>query len=1358
MLNTTDIVKNFKTKTSDAHQIALDQIATKVLCFKADYAEATGTHNTGTANFVQTLYDTKIPPQEEDERVRTTIYGHPSVIFHKTDASADPVFVGKYNTNTDKSSEETFGFTSDYPDVQSVEFCNNTSEACLFQGPIPSQWGDDFEFRYPDGHKDISAFKEMHDWVVSTYQVDATGDALAETYIGVDGIQYTHDTAEYRLAKFKKEFTEHFDMEYALVYYIYTFFALMVDQRAKNLFLTSWDKKHWMCYFYDNDTIYGINNQGDLVLDYYYEDRDQLGDAYVFNGATSTLWVNFKAAFWDEIKEKYRELRSDGRLSKAKLIETYVTNQADKWSISIYNEDSDYKYVSMVRSNNDTSNLNQVRGNGVEHLDYMLDNRFVFCDSMCYAGNKDDYNYPEDYISLRIYTPVDENDNPRTDLAVAPNANITVTPYSSMYVGAKYKANGTLLQERATANVPVTFVPPANSDTGEPEKFNNTETAVFGASQISSLGDLSALYCGSIKVGKATKLTELIVGSGVEGYRNENLWEFEVGTNKLLKKVDIRNCPKLTTPLALANCPNIQEIYATGSGITGLELPKSGYLKKVYLPGTLTNLTVTNQQYIEEFELDGYDKLTTLRIEQAVNIPVEDIMLNAPNLNRIRLIDVSWNAESEEALVETIEKFKSCLGLDANGNNTNNAVVTGRVYVGEKVSDEVVGDIYNNFPDLIIDDGSEELYIVNYKDWDGSILWSDRLAEGENAIDPIQAGKIDAPFREPDENYSYEFIGWNMLPTNVARHYIVTAQYNTQVAINFAVDGKIIHSDYVIYGSNAEDPVANGTIDPPVKEGTDDLRYMFSGWDGSLLNITMPRTINAVFSHLYPVRFFATDSSTLPHYVQWVKEGESAHDPSQDEDYTIPPEIMASADKKLVFSHWNDYPANVTGICRVDANYNTYWAVRFWNKPAEGSKDVVVDEQWIKDGDSAVDPTTRLENPIPTPTKTSTAKYDFKFSKWNGDYTNVKESKNIYAVYSEILRKYNIYFCNMTQDNVLYTVKNVSYGSGASYVGQTPTKTGVKDPENYIFTGWSPLPENIQGDTYCYALFRYNAYLFGKLGDNSEYGTVDNPNWDAINAYWDVISADVASYQNGTLTEDEFKNKYPIGGRMLVPIILSDGVMHIADLEIIEYEHDNLADGTGKALLTFFCKNLTDIYRRMGADNLGGWQDSEMREFMNGELFNALPSELQSAIKPVIKISDGGESSKTLISTEDKCWLASYAEVGFASIREVLEGQGEVYASTFSTDKKSRVKYLPDGNTAYGWWLRSSSYSLDGNSILFCRVQVSGILYSEIETNNYAVAFGFCIGANTINKEISDKQTAILGAGAFGTLILGRSE
>lgn len=92
----------------------------------------------------------------------------------------------------------------------------------------------------------------MHDWVVSTRQDTATGNALSETYTDVDGNEYTYDTAEYRLAKFKTEFEDYFNMHYALIYYVYTFFALMVDQRAKNMFLTYWGNTNkWYFYFYD---------------------------------------------------------------------------------------------------------------------------------------------------------------------------------------------------------------------------------------------------------------------------------------------------------------------------------------------------------------------------------------------------------------------------------------------------------------------------------------------------------------------------------------------------------------------------------------------------------------------------------------------------------------------------------------------------------------------------------------------------------------------------------------------------------------------------------------------------------------------------------------------------------------------------------------------------------------------------------------------------------------------------------------------------------------------------------------------------------------------------------------------------
>lgn len=1296
--------KNWKIKTSEPHILDLDQVPTNVLCWKVDYAEATGSHNTANANYVHTLYgDVKTPPQEVDDRVRTTIYGRPCIIFHKADSSSDPVFYGKSNSNVDKGGLEVFGFTDDYPDAQCVEFCNNVSDACLFHGEIPEKWTDDFEFRQPDGYEDISAFKIMHDWVVSTWQDGATGAALEETYIGVDGTNYTNDTAEYRLAKFKKEFAAYFNFDFCLIYYVYTFVMLMVDQRAKNMFLTTWDKVHWEPWLYDNDTCLGINNEGKLVFSPYLEDNDQLDGANVYNGATSTLWVNFRESFPDEIQELYSYWRSEGLVSYDKIIEYFITRQTDKWSISVYNEDADFKYVSMLREDNDATYLYQIRGTGEEHLKYFIKSRLDYLDSKWCCGT-----YPSNYITLRIYTPMDENNNPITNLPVAANPDITVTSYSNTYAGVQFGAGSDIVQYKTEQNTPITLEWTMD---GHP---NDLETSVFPASEISSLGDLSPLYCGTVNVSRATKLTELIVGSGVDGYANNNLTELAVGANNLLQKIDVRNCPNLTEPLAIANCPNIQEIYATGSGITGLELPNSGYLKKVYLPGTLANLTVTNQQYIEEFSLEGYDNLTTLHIEDTVNIPVEDIMLNAPNLNRIRLIDVQWEAESEEALVQTIAKFKTCLGLDANGNNTGTAVVTGRVKVAETVSDEVVGDIYNSFPDLVVDDGSAEIYIVNYKDWDGSILYSMRLAEGDDAIDPIATGAISAPSRASDENYSYEFVGWSTLPTNVSRHYQVVAQYKTMVAVNFAVDGDIIHSEYVIYGSNAEDPVTNGTIDAPTKEGTDDLRYIFDSWDGSLLNVTLPRTLNAVFANVYPVRFYATEDSTIPHYVQWVKDGESAYDPVIAGECSAPVDIVTENEKKLVFSTWDNIPTAVTVICQVYAQYNTHWAARFWN---ESTLHCV---EYVLEGEDVPEPTGDV------PTKTSTAQFDYTFSGWNGDFDAISEVRDYQAEYISITRRYNVYFYN--GDTLVQTVENVLYGSSATYTGSTPVKTGVDNPEEYVFKGWLPSPENITGETKCYALFKFTGYLFGKLSDDSEYGTVDAPNWTKINAYWTTISNDIASYQSGSMSQEDFEKKYMIGGRMIIPIELSDGASTVADVEIIAHNHDNLADGSGKSPLTFFCIDLPNLERAMnepGTDE-GGWQNSAMRTFVNGELFDVLPSELQAIIKPVLKISDGGPGNEVLVTTTESCWLASYDEVGFTSGRYNLAGQGELYSSIFSSDKETRKKYIIDDTETGGWWLRSTYYTSSSSS-MFWRVQKSGASYGDIQTGAFFVAFGFCI-------------------------------
>lgn len=1221
--------KNYKFKTNNYHMIDTDQIETNVICIKCDFAECTSCRNTGGAKYVHTLYgDAKVPPQIDNDKIRTTIYGYPVAVFWRSDSSATPEFLYKGNYNYDKSSAEAFSFTSDYPDAFSVEFCNNTSEACRFHGEIPDEWGDDFEYRHPDGYENIedSGFKDMHSWVVSTYQDAATNNDLTDSYTGVDGVVYTKDTAAYRLAKFKKEFTEHFDMEFALIYYVLSYFGLYIDSRCKNLFLTTFDRQHWYAYWYDLDTSWAINNEGLISLSPYLTDTDLIDNTYVFNGQDSTLWTNFMMAFPDEIMEKYKQLRSDGLISYDSLIDAFIKQQCDKYSACMYNEDSEAKYISLLREENDAAYLYQVRGSGESHFRYFAKERITFCDSRWNCGD-----YPSDFVSLRIYTPLEYSE-------VEPNANITITPYTDGYFGVKYKANGTLIQQRAYENVPILFEAPN-------ERFDDTETAVYGASRISSFGDLSPLYCGTIDLSSASNLVEIIVGAGGD-YANNNLKSFAVGANNLLKKVDIRNCPSLTDALDLSLCPSIEEIYAQGSSITAVKLPKSGFVRQLHLPASLTNLTITNQKYIEEFSLEGYGSLTTLHIEDVVNVPVEDIMLNASQLNRIRLTDVYWEAESEEAFAATIEKFENAIGMDVSENNIGKpAVVTGRVKINS-ISDELYNRCYENFPNLVIDDQSGTPYIINFLDRNGNSLYVTRVAEGANVVDPIDAGLIERPADIVTDDYIYEFVGWSSLPTNVMQHYKITPIYKIKYTINYYNGDELVYQYGVYQGDPAVDPVASGEISAPTKLGTADISYKFSKWD--------------------------------------------------------------------------NLPINVQSSTSVYALYDTYWAARFWND------NVVYLTEWVIDGGTVVEPKNYFEDYV-NPTRISTAQYDYNFLNWDGDFdTIMTAARDFHAVYTNVLRRYNVYFMN--GDEELQVVTDVPYGSSATYTGSTPVKQGVENPEEYVFKGWLPSPEEITGETYCYPLFKFTGYLFGKLNADSEYGTVDAPNWEKINAYWTTIHNDIASYTSGAMSQEDFEKKYMIGGRMLIPIELSDGTSTVADVEIIGYDHDDMADGSGKAPLTFFCMELPNIERAMnepGTDE-GGYANSAMRSFVNGELFSVAPAELQGITTPVIKISDGGPDNETLITTIDYFWLASYDEVGFTSGRYNLAGQGELYSAVFSSDKATRKKYITDDTDTGGWWLRSTYYTSSSSS-MFWRVQKSGASYGDIQTGAFFVAFGFCI-------------------------------
>lgn len=103
---------------------------------------------------------------------------------------------------------------------------------------------------------------------------------------------------------------------------------------------------------------------------------------------------------------------------------------------------------------------------------------------------------------------------------------------------------------------------------------------------------------------------------------------------------------------------------------------------------------------------------------------------------------------------------------------------------------------------------------------------------------------------------------------------------------------------------------------------------------------------------------------------------------------------------------------------------------------------------------------------------------------------------------------------------------------------------------------------------------------------------------------------------------------------------------------IIGINHDDLADGSGKAGLTFLATS-TNISSRVNATNVnaGGWEASELRAKMNsGDIWNLMPSDFQSKVKTVRKLTNnvgGGSTNKgaAVTATADKLFLLSHSEI-----------------------------------------------------------------------------------------------------------------
>ena len=923
--------RGFDTNSGHVENYALRQgsIPFNRFVLKADVASSESTNNTGLTMFYNDTCPYKTPEMREDSRVRWGIEGVPIVVYWYDSVLQTTNFLGKYNFNLPKRASTPLGYSGN---MQSWEWQRNNSDNVKFkdddftstyfdndkQTYLPS-WYQDFEARMPsDEWRDYTQLKELISWVKSTARDQATSATLESPvtyrvssnttvtqFIGdtsftvveeeVDGnktgyfnITFTKDTPAYRLTKFRAEFDDYFERDSVLFYYLFTELFLMIDSRAKNMFIgfrgdeinisgRAMTRKA-VCEPYDMDTAVGTNNSGVLMFSYFYEDIDTVSEvisgeggsnAPVYNAQDSILWNNVRDAFKPELIVMFRSLRSSGAWSYNAVETMYEEHQA-KWPEAIFNEDAYIKYivplVEPVTVDEDTGQLirtdrylTMLQGSKAEQRKWWLYNRFKYLDSKYTAGTAN-----TNVISARLFA----------------DGRITVTPNTNCYVAVQFGGGNALNIERVEANEPATFTYTA------PSGVTEMETYIYSADLISDIGDMSGFYPNEVDFSRATKIRHLKLGDSASNYSNTNLRTFDVRNSTLLETIDVRNCPNLAITVNLENSPRLKEAYFDGTSVTGVDFADGGALQKLHLPATITTLTLLNLNQLTELSVASYSNISRLmlaNIDNAILNPITVVSAIQAN-SQINIQGLYLTANNASEIESWLDLFDTMRGVtrekDANGNwlyyDYDTAVISGEIHTSALTGAQIAS--YNaRYPYLRVTADYVESTLTLMNPDNETVYQTIRCLNGEpeSAI-PSAPAKANSS----DGQYSYTPIGWNLEPnatvndpivtTNVIADRIVYPAYTATVrtyTITWVNNGTTIETD---------NNVAWGTIphydgSTPTKDG-----QTSTGW---LPDVTQPITGNTTFTAQYlPVYTvtFKNDTGSTTLDTQNVVQGQNA--------------------------------------------------------------------------------------------------------------------------------------------------------------------------------------------------------------------------------------------------------------------------------------------------------------------------------------------------------------------------------------------------------------------------------------------------------------------------------------------------
>ena len=247
--------------------------------------------------------------------------------------------------------------------------------------------------------------------------------------------------------------------------------------------------------------------------------------------------------------------------------------------------------------------------------------------------------------------------------------------------------------------------------------------------------------------------------------------------------------------------------------------------------------------------------------------------------------------------------------------------------------------------------------------------------------------------------------------------------------------------------------------------------------------------------------------------------------------------------------------------------------------------------------------------------------------------------------------------------------------------------------------------------------------------------SVDAYSWSDLSKISALISA--ATSESDALT---IAKKYnlcsstgALDGTQRKSLQLTDGTT--VNMRIAGFWHDLKSDGTGHAGISFIADTSVATMAMSESTSDADWGTCSLREWLNGEFVEMLPSEVKGALVSVSKQTNRYSSTSEQEATDDKVWLVSYTElVGSLESGSYRYGsynpegdQYQLFANLGVSWSQSNSAMSVSGDVV-NWWTRTAD-TANADRIIAPRNEdgYAGISRNPTVSGEVGVVPGFCL-------------------------------